>query len=85
MGVLPLEFIKGENAEQLGITGYERLNITGIEKLAPNKKLKVEMIREDGSTSEFQVVARLDSNVELEYYLHGGILNMILRNFLTSS
>lgn len=82
MGVLPLQFLDGENADTLGITGYETFYITGIKTLAPNKKLDVKMVGGDSRISKFQVIARLDSHVELEYYLHGGILNMMLRNFL---
>lgn len=82
MGVLPLQFVEGDNAEILGITGYETFDISGISDLYPNKKLNVTAVRKDGSKVEFLAYARLDSNVELEYYLNGGILNMILRNFL---
>ena len=81
MGVLPLQFVEGENAESLGITGEETLEISGMAKLAPNALLDVTAIKKDGSKIKFQVIARLDSNVELDYYKHGGILNMILRNF----
>jgi aconitate hydratase len=86
MGVLPLQFAAGTNAESLGITGYETFDITGIsENLYANKKLKVTAHRQkDGSTLNFEVIARLDSNIEVEYYLNGGILKMILRNFLAS-
>lgn len=86
MGVLPLQFLEGMNAESLGVTGYENFDITGIsENLYPNKKLKVSASRKDGSTLNFEVISRLDSNIEVEYYLNGGILKMILRNFLSSN
>jgi aconitate hydratase len=85
MGVLPLQFIKGSNADVLGITGYESFDIEGIsDNLYPNKLIKVSATRKDSSKLNFEVIARLDSNVEIEYYLNGGILNMILRNFLNS-
>lgn len=84
MGVLPLQFIEGMNADSLGITGSESFNIIGIsDNLYPNKKLKVSALRKDGSTFDFEVIARLDSSVEIDYYAHGGILNMILRDFLS--
>ena len=82
MGVLPLQFLDGENADSLGITGIETIEITGITDLAPNKKLEVTVVSPDGASLRFHATARLDSIVELEYYEHGGILNMILRNFL---
>lgn len=82
MGVLPLQFKEGENAASLGIVGEESFEITGMEELSPNKLLNVIAVRKDGSTILFQAAARLDSDVELEYYKHNGILNMILRNFL---
>lgn len=83
MGVLPLQFIEGTNADSLGITGNENFDIAGIsDDLYPNKKLSISAIRRDGSILNFDVIARLDSNIEVEYYANGGILNMILRNFL---
>jgi aconitate hydratase len=86
MGVLPLQFIEGENPEALGITGEESFDITGIsENLSPNKKLRVSAVRKDGSTLNFEVIARIDSTVEIEYYQNGGILNMVLRNFLVDA
>ena len=76
MGVLPLEFLPGEGAESLGLTGEEVYTIKGIaEGLEPRKRLKVTT---DGGKS-FEVVARLDNATEVEYYLHGGILQYVLR------
>jgi len=83
MGVLPLQFLEGVTAETLGIKGNETFNIIGIsDNLYPNKRLKVSAFRKDGSTFSFEVIARLDSNIDIEYYLNGGILQMILRNLL---
>ncbi len=85
MGVLPLQFPKGEDATSLGITGNETFDIIGIsEQLYPNKILKVIITAPEGKKSEFDVIARLDSAIDVEYYLHGGILNMILRDFLNN-
>ncbi|MCU0675432.1 MAG: aconitate hydratase AcnA [Myxococcota bacterium] len=75
MGILPLEFLSGQNAESLGLTGEEQLTITGIaDDLQPSKKLKV--IAGDKS---FEVVARLDNSTEVSYFRHGGILQYVLR------
>lgn len=85
MGVLPLQFMEGMNADSLGLSGYESYDITGIaENLYPNKLLKITATDRSGNRKEFEVIARLDNYVELEYYINGGILNMILRNFMHS-
>ena len=83
MGVLPLQFKEGENRETLGLTGHEVYSISGIaEGLTPGKLLTVTARREDGSEIRFEVVTRLDSHVEIEYYQNGGILQTVLRNML---
>ena len=76
MGVLPLEFEPGQSHASLGITGEEVISIEGMAGgLAPRKRLTV---RADGKT--FHVIARVDTPQELDYYLHGGILQYVLRN-----
>ena len=83
MGVLPLQFMEGTTAESLGITGNEDFDIGGIShNLHSNKILNISATRPDGSILNFDVIARLDGNIEVEYYANGGILNMILRDFL---
>ncbi|MCA1762189.1 MAG: aconitate hydratase AcnA [Cryomorphaceae bacterium] len=85
MGVLPLEFADGGSAEALGLTGKEKISITGIaEGLTPMKKLKATAENEDGKVVGFELVARLDSEIEVAYYQNGGILQYVLRNFLKS-
>lgn len=85
MGVLPLQFLPGENAASIGLVGTETFTIHGIaDDLTPKKKLTVSAAREDGSTIEFQVVTRIDSPVEIDYYRHGGILQMVLRRLIAS-
>ncbi|MBX6381211.1 MAG: aconitate hydratase, partial [Thermoflavifilum aggregans] len=79
MGVLPLQFVDGQNAEKLGLTGKETFTIKGIASIAPLKKLQVTAQKENGQTIEFEAVARLDSLIEVEYYRHGGILQYVLR------
>ncbi|QED38126.1 aconitate hydratase AcnA [Antarcticibacterium arcticum] len=84
MGVLPLEFINGQNAESLGITGKEKFSFTGIgEDLTPGKIIKVTAERESGDKFEFDAISRLDSAIEVAYYQNGGILQYILRDFLS--
>ncbi|HEU5054076.1 MAG TPA: aconitate hydratase AcnA [Hanamia sp.] len=83
MGVLPLQFKEGENAQSLGLTGNETFTITGIASdLTSGKEVDVIAKREDGSEINFKAIARLDSTIEIEYYRHGGILQYVLRQFL---
>ena len=79
MGVLPLEFTDGEGWEELGLTGREVFTIEGIETVTPRQHLSVRAVREDGSELSFAAMARIDSNVELDYYRNGGILHYVLR------
>ncbi|MEP6572244.1 MAG: aconitate hydratase AcnA [Gemmatimonadota bacterium] len=83
MGILPLAYEPGTNRESLGLTGRETFNITGISAgLAPGGKVMVTARAEDGKTVTFTPVVRLNSQVELDYYRHGGILQRVLRMFL---
>ena len=80
MGVLPLQFKEGENADTLGLTGKESYDILGIENMEPHGELFVRAKDENGDEIQFQVILRLDSAVEIEYYLNGGILHKFLRD-----
>ncbi len=83
MGVLPLQYLNGDTAEKLGLTGKEIFSITGIEQdIKPLKKVQVIAKKEDGTEIKFDAIARMDSNIEIEYYRHGGILQYVLRHFL---
>jgi aconitate hydratase len=82
MGVLPLEFLPGENRETLGLTGYEVYDILGLTDLYPRKRVDVVARREDGFEVRFQAIARLDTPVEVDYYKNGGILQTVLLNML---
>ncbi len=84
MGVLPLQFVAGESAESLGLTGRETFDVVGIkDRLEPGGKLTVRAHGNDGSVQEFDVDIRLDSRVEIEYYQNGGILHTVLRKMAT--
>lgn len=86
MGVLPLEFLPGENADTIGLDGTETFSITGIEEgLSPSKKLKATAVKSDGTVVNFEVIARLDSDIEVAYYLNEGILHYVLRDFLRNN
>ena len=83
MGVLPLQFRENENRKTLGLTGHETYTISGIsEGLTPHKMLTVTAGNADGRDIRFEVLTRLDSEVDIEYYRNGGILHTVLRNFL---
>ena len=85
MGVLPLQYINGENADSYGLSGREKFTISGIsEGLVPGKKLTVTATDETGAQKTFPVICRLDSKIEIAYYTHGGILQYVLRQFLAS-
>jgi aconitate hydratase len=85
MGVLPLEFLPGEGADTLGLTGREIFDIGGVAKdLAPGKRLQVTVTGEDGSKKTFTVVCRIDTPNEVDYYQHGGILQFVVRQILAS-
>jgi aconitate hydratase len=79
MGVLPLQFKQGESAETLGLTGRETISVNITNDVKPRDILTVTAIAEDGKKTEFEVLARFDSEVEVDYYRHGGILQMVLR------
>jgi aconitate hydratase len=83
MGVLPLQYLPGANAESLGLTGKERFSISGLSKnLRAGKEMRVVAQPDRGEEIAFSVTARLDSPVEVEYYRNGGILQTVLRNLL---
>lgn len=84
MGVLPLQFKDGECAGTYGLTGMEKYDISGISNgLVPNKMLRVNATDvNNGSAKEFEVVCRLDSPVEVDYFKNGGILQTVLRQLV---
>ncbi len=83
MGVLPLEYKQGDTAEKLDISGKETFTIIGIEKdLKPLKEVQVIVENKRGEKTKFKAIARLDSQIEIEYYRNGGILQYVLRQFL---
>jgi aconitate hydratase len=82
MGVVPLQFYKGDSAESLGLRGTERFTIAGLEVLNQGelpKELTVVAAADDDSVTEFRAVVRIDTPMEAEYYRHGGILQYVLR------
>jgi aconitate hydratase len=83
MGVLPLEFMNGENADSLGLDGTETFNLVGLDdELQPGQTLTLEILGSDGSKKSTELLVRIDTGIEVEYYRHGGILPYVLRNLL---
>jgi len=83
MGILPLQFRAGETLATHGLTGRERFDILGIDdSLQPKQALSVLAIADDGTETRFEVMCRIDTPVEVDYYRHGGILQYVLRQLL---
>jgi len=82
MGILPLQFEKGEDADSIGLTGKEAITVHIDENVKPNETVKVTATDEEGNVKEFNAIARFDSEVEIDYYRNGGILQMVLRDRL---
>jgi aconitate hydratase len=78
MGVLPLQFQDGENADRLGLTGFETYNVEGIGD-AGVRHVTVSAVSAEGNTKRFAARVRIDTPQEAEYYRHGGILHYVLR------
>ncbi|XBQ17320.1 MAG: aconitate hydratase AcnA [Oceanicaulis sp.] len=79
MGVLPLQFQNGESWESLGITGKETVALKGVEGVTPRGEVTLTVTFEDGSTKETKLLARIDTDNELDYVKNGGILHYVLR------
>jgi aconitate hydratase len=86
MGVLPLQFLEGESYTQLGLTGRETFDIPELtDTIKPAQQLTITATAEDGSSKQFNVKCRLDSKIEIDYYRNKGILQYMLRQFLTKN
>jgi aconitate hydratase len=84
MGVLPLTYLPGENAEALGLDGTETFDIDVSDGLVPRQPVPVRATRTDGTAVEFVATCRVDTPVEVEYYRNGGILHTVIRRMATS-
>ena len=82
MGVLPLQFKAGDNADSLGLTGQETYSIDIDDNLQPGQAVTVTVTDADGNSRTITAVCRIDTPVEVDYYRNGGILQTVLRNFL---
>lgn len=85
MGVLPLQFKDGDSASSLDLSGDETFSITGIgDGIKPKQNATVTATRQDGSQTTFETMVRIDASAEVEYFVNGGILDMVLRQILNS-
>ena len=83
MGVLPCQFIDGVNAKSLGLKGTETFSITGTESgITPGQNVTISITFADGTKKDVPVKLRIDTRIEVEYYMHGGILPYVLRQIL---
>ena len=86
MGVLPLQFKDGESAQTLGITGTESYDLVGLAGgITPMMDVTLRIHGADGSTTEHALTLRIDTPIEVEYYLHGGILPYVLRQLVAKA
>ena len=80
MGILPLQYLPGETASSLGLTGRERFSVAGIaDGLRPRQEVVVTAVADDGREQRFRAIARLDGQIDVSYYRNGGVLQTVLR------
>jgi aconitate hydratase len=82
MGVLPLQFMPGDSAQSLGLKGDETIDVLGLDDIEPQQSLKLRITMADGRKVELPVKSRIDTAIEVDYYLHGGILPYVLRELM---
>ena len=82
MGALPLVFKAGQSWEGLGLDGSETFSISGVEDMKPRKVLQVKAVKDDGRQIDFEVIARLDTEVDVAYFENNGILPYVLRKVM---
>ena len=85
MGVLPLEFVDGQTRQSLGLTGFETFDLEGMsDGTRPGARLRMKVRAADGQERSFEVLLRIDTPEEMQYYRHGGILHYVLRQLVRS-
>jgi aconitate hydratase len=92
MGILPLQYLAGDTAASLGLTGRERFDIAGVadmfggdaqvQGLPGSREVDVTATANDGTVTQFRALVRVDTPKEVSYYVHGGILQYVLRNLV---
>jgi aconitate hydratase len=84
MGVLPLQFLPGDSWQTLRLNGREVIDVLPDPELKPQSRARLVVTREDGSREELEVILRIDTPIEVDYYRHGGILPFVLRQLLAA-
>ena len=84
MAVLPLQFTGNDSAQSLGLTGNETFDLKGLDDIQPQQKAQLVIHRTDGSEQTVEVLLRIDTPIEVEYFRHGGILPYVLRQLLSA-
>ncbi|HHP7235243.1 MAG TPA: aconitate hydratase AcnA [Desulfobacterales bacterium] len=82
MGVLPLIFKDGESYAKLGLSGEETYFLSGIAEIKPRSIVRVKAVKADGTEVEFETIARLDTVIDVDYFVHGGILPFVIRKLM---
>src|SRR2546429_71399 len=85
MGILPLQYVPGESAHLLGLTGIERYSIHGLETIKPGQVVEVHAVADDRKVTKFTTRARVDNETEVGYLHHGGILPLVLRELIAKN
>jgi aconitate hydratase len=86
MGVLPCQFKGSDTVESLKLIGNEVIDVVGLENgIKPQMDVTLRITRADGSTQEVTVLLRIDTPIEVDYYLHGGILPYVLRELISKA
>ena len=85
MGVVPLQFKGNDSAQSLNIKGDEEFDILGLEQFKPQQDVTLVIKRSDGSRQKVKVLLRIDTAIEVDYYLHGGIMPYVLRELLAKA
>jgi aconitate hydratase len=85
MGILPLQYLPGESAASLGLTGRETFSVEGLAELRPRQEVAVLARGDDGRETRFRTVARLDGEIDVTYYRNGGVLHTVLRRLAQGS
>ncbi|HEV2027436.1 MAG TPA: aconitate hydratase AcnA [Candidatus Dormibacteraeota bacterium] len=83
MGILPLEFARGENLQTLRLDGREQFTIKGIDAIKPGQQVEVEALSDDGTKTTFKTHARADNDTEVGYLHNGGVLPLVLRELMS--
>lgn len=84
MGVLPLQFKDTDDVQSLGIKGDEQFDLLGLKDIRPQQNVTLVIHRADGSRSEVDLLCRIDTATEIDYYMNGGILPYVLRELMAS-